>query len=66
MPPVPPPPPPPPPLLLLLLALQLDPDSKAITSFDWWTKYYYSIGDEAHTEPDQMYRAKGHDKLVVG
>ena len=42
---------------------QTDPDSNSISSFDWWSKYYYSIGDKSRTE--QEYVDKGHDKFIV-
>ena len=43
--------------------MQMDPDNASISSFDWWSKYYYSIDDKLRTEKD--YVDKGHDKMTV-
>ncbi len=42
---------------------QTDPDSKETSDFDWWSKYYYSCGDERRTQAE--YVEQGADKLVV-
>ena len=39
---------------------EMDPDNASISSFDWWSKYYYSIDDKLRTEKD--YVDKGHDQ----
>ena len=46
-----------------LLSLQQDPDSAGKFEFDWWSKYYYSIGDERRTQKE--YVEKGLDKMVI-
>ncbi len=43
--------------------MQLDPDSADKSDFDWWSKYYYSIGDDQKTQKD--YVDKNHDSLVI-
>ncbi|XP_064383023.1 myoferlin-like isoform X2 [Halichondria panicea] len=43
--------------------LDTDPDSKETSDFDWWSKYYYSCGDERRTQAE--YVEQGADKLVV-
>ena len=47
----------------LYLLSQTDPDSADKSDFDWWSKYYYSIGDERRTQKD--YVAKGLDRFNV-
>lgn len=42
---------------------QEDPDSAGKFDFDWWSKYYYSIGDDRRTQKE--YVEKGYDRLVV-
>ncbi len=45
------------------IALQLDPDSADKSDFDWWSKYYYSIGDERRTQ--KQYVKGNYDKMVI-
>ncbi|KAL5471556.1 hypothetical protein EMCRGX_G029681 [Ephydatia muelleri] len=40
-----------------------DPDASKGSGFDWWTKYYYSIGDDQRTLEE--YVNQGHDRMVV-
>jgi len=42
--------------------LQLDPDSDK-SDFDWWSKYYYSIGDDRRTQV--AYEEGNYDRLVL-
>ena len=49
--------------LLHVLQLHSDPDDQEQIEFDWWSKYYYSIGDERRTQP--QYQEKGYDKMKV-
>ena len=48
----------------MICRLQADPDASKGSGFDWWTKYYYSIGDDQRTQEE--YVQEGHDKMVVG
>ena len=43
--------------------IQSDPDSRDKSDFDWWSKYYYSIGDARRTQ--KSYVEKGYDRMVV-
>ena len=43
--------------------MQSDPDSVEKFDFDWWSKYYCSVGDERRTQND--YRDGGYDTVVV-
>lgn len=44
--------------------IQSDPDSSRDKSdFDWWSKYYYSIGDTRRTQ--KSYVEKRYDRMVV-
>ncbi len=38
-------------------------DPEETSDFDWWSKYYYSCGDERRTQSE--YVEQGADKLVV-
>ena len=42
---------------------QSDPDSQKKSDYDWWTKYYYAIGDERRTQRE--YVETGYDSLTV-
>ena len=42
---------------------QTDPDSAEKFTYDWWSKYYYSIKDERRTQKD--YVAKNFDRMVI-
>ena len=43
--------------------MQDDPDTKYSSDYDWWTKYYYSIGETSKIQPG--YAEEGHDRLEV-
>ena len=40
-----------------------DPDVTKDSDFDWWSKFYASIGDEQRRQPE--YEEEGNDKMVV-
>ena len=42
---------------------QSDPDSRDKSDFDWWSKYYYSVGDARRTQKD--YVNGGYDRMVI-
>ena len=50
-------------LSTVYILFQSDPDNKEKSDFDWWSKYYYSVGDERRTQRD--YVDQGFDKIVV-
>ena len=50
-------------LVLINLFLQSDPDSRDKSDFDWWSKYYYSIGDARRTQ--KSYVDQGYDRMVI-
>ena len=50
-------------LVMLSLKLQSDPDSEEKSDFDWWSKYYYSIGDTRRTQ--KGYVDQGYDGMAV-
>ena len=35
-------------------SLQSDPDNANKFDYDWWSKYYYSIGDDRRTQKDYV------------
>eukprot|EP00731_Ephydatia_muelleri_P020356 Em0013g83a len=39
-----------------------DPDASKGSGFDWWTKYYYSMGDDQRTQEE--YVQEGHDRMM--
>ena len=43
--------------------IQSDHDSKDKSDFDWWSKYYYSIGDTRRTQ--KGYVDQGYDGMAV-
>ena len=43
--------------------IQSDPDSEEKSKFDWWSKYYYSIGDTRKTQ--KGYVDQGYDGMAV-
>lgn len=43
--------------------VQSDPDSRDKSDFDWWSKYYYSIGDARRTQ--KSYVEQGYDRMVL-
>lgn len=47
----------------MMPTLQSDPDNVDKFDYDWWSKYYYSIGDERRTQKD--YVAKNLDRVVI-
>ena len=47
----------------IVLTSQSDPDSRDKSDFDWWSKYYYSIGDTRRTQ--KSYVEKGYDRMVI-
>ena len=47
----------------VLLTLQSDPDSRDKSDFDWWSKYYYSIGDARRTQTS--YVENGYDHMMI-
>ena len=40
-----------------------DPDVTKDSDFDWWSKFYASIGDEQRRQPE--YEEERNDKMVV-
>lgn len=50
-------------LILRTYYFQSDPDSRDKSDFDWWSKYYYSIGDARRTQ--KSYVERGYDRMVV-
>ena len=48
---------------MLKFILQSDPDSREKSDFDWWSKYYYSIGDARKTQ--KSYVDQGYDSMAV-
>jgi len=47
----------------ICLCWQLDPESADKSDFDWWSKYYCSIGDDQKTQ--KAYVEGNHDMMVV-
>ena len=45
------------------LIVGADPDVTKDSDFDWWSKFYASIGDEQCRQPE--YEEEGNDKMVV-
>ena len=45
------------------LIVGADPDVTKDSDFDWWSKFYASIGDEQRRQPE--YEGEGNDKMVV-
>ena len=45
------------------LIVGADPDVKKDSDFDWWSKFYASVGDEQRRQPE--YEEEGNDKMVV-
>lgn len=45
------------------LIVGADPDVTKDSDFDWWSKFYASIGDEQRRQPE--YEEEGNDKMVV-
>ena len=48
---------------VVLLILQGDPESREKSDFDWWSKYYYSIGDATKTQ--KGYVDQGYDGMAI-